>query len=194
MPHALEPLAPDIFIIENLLSESLCQHVIEISEHFGMRSAGVGVDTIAKPIRSNDLLYLGDPDPLLESTSQLLLGAINTIQDLLFEHYGIRFPNSEACSILRYREGEFYKRHVDNLLLSSRQEEVQRGVPTRDVSIVGYLNQDFEGGETYFDRQNLKVKPQTGSVLVFPAFYTYPHQSLSVTRGIKFSFATWLLH
>jgi hypothetical protein len=26
--------------------------------------------------------------------------------------------------------------------------------------IVGYLNEDFTGGETFFDLQDLKVKPQ----------------------------------
>ena len=50
------------------------------------------------------------------------------------------------CSILRYKPGQRYKRHVDNLLLASRFQEVANNIPTRDVSIIGYLNDDFEGG------------------------------------------------
>jgi prolyl 4-hydroxylase len=106
----------------------------------------------------------------------------------------VTFTDLKICSILRYQPGQAYKRHVDNLLLSSRLEEVAQGVPTRDISIVGYLNQGFEGGETYFDRQNLKVKPQTGHVIVFPSYYTHPHQSLPVTRGCKYAFTSWLFH
>lgn len=95
---------------------------------------------------------------------------------------------------MRYRVGQSYKRHVDNLLLASRLDEAAQGVPTRDISIIGYLNQDCEGGETFFDRQNLKIKLQTGSVLVFPSYYTHPHQSLPVLKGQKYSFTTWLFH
>ncbi len=116
------------------------------------------------------------------------------IQAGLYEYYGIAFPHAEACSLLRYREGQFYRRHVDNLLLGSRLEEAKQGLPTRDISVVGYLNDDFEGGTTWFDRQNLEVKPRTGCVIVFPAYYTHPHQSLLVTRGQKYAFTTWLFH
>ncbi|MGA0200034.1 MAG: 2OG-Fe(II) oxygenase, partial [Prochlorotrichaceae cyanobacterium] len=87
-----------------------------------------------------------------------------------------------------------YKRHVDNLLFSSRLEEAARQVPIRDVSVVGYLNEAFEGGETYFDRQQVKITPRTGSVLVFPAYWTHPHASLPVRRGTKYAFTTWLFH
>ncbi len=113
---------------------------------------------------------------------------------LLFKHYGIKFSQAEMCSILRYKPGQRYKRHVDNLLLSSRFQEVANGIPTRDISIVGYLNDDFEGGETLFDRQNIKVKPQAGSAIVFPSYYTHPHQSLPVIRGRKYSFTSWLFY
>jgi prolyl 4-hydroxylase len=78
--------------------------------------------------------------------------------------------------------------------LSSRFEEIAQGVPTRDVSIVGYLNEDFTGGETFFDRQNIKIKPQKGSAIVFPSYYTHPHQSLPVDTGQKYAFTTWLFH
>ncbi|WP_200892559.1 2OG-Fe(II) oxygenase family protein [Aliterella atlantica] len=48
--------------------------------------------------------------------------------------------------MLLYLPGEFYKPHVDNLFLASRREEASQGVPTRDISIVGYFNDDFTGG------------------------------------------------
>jgi hypothetical protein len=63
-----------------------------------------------------------------------------------------------------------------------------------DISVVGYLNDDFEGGETAFDRQELQIRPKQGAVLVFPSFFTYPHQALAVTSGRKYVFTTWLYH
>lgn len=155
--------------------------------------AGIQLETLDPQIRSNDLLRLED-NSLLDSTNLLLLDRVSVIQNLLYQHYGIQFPDAETCSILRYQEGQFYKRHVDNLLLSSRLEEAERGIPIRDISVIGYLNEDFEGGETFFDRQNIKVKPKLGNVLVFPAYYTHPHQSLPMLKGQKYSFTTWLFH
>lgn len=190
----LEPLASDIFWVKGLLEPSVCQHVMDVAECAPFELAGLELGTTDSQIRNNDLLYLDRPEPLLQSTNQLLLGNVSVIQRLLFEHYGIRFPHAEACSILRYRQGQSYRRHVDNLLLGSRLEEAERGVPTRDVSVVGYLNDDFEGGETYFDRQDLTVRPLQGAALVFPSFFTFPHQALPVKRGQKYAFTTWLFH
>ena len=190
----LTDLGNEIFVVEELIEPSLCEHILQITEQFNLKKAAIELTKVDQQIRSNSSLLLDNKDSLLQSTNDLLLSKIAVIQKLLLQHYGIAFPHAETCSILRYESGEFYRRHVDNLLLASRFQEVTQGVPTRDVSIVGYLNEDCEGGETYFDRQDLKVKPKTGSVLIFPSFWTHPHQSLPVIEGVKYSFVTWLYH
>jgi predicted 2-oxoglutarate/Fe(II)-dependent dioxygenase YbiX len=119
---------------------------------------------------------------------------VGWVQDWLGGQYGISFPVAETCSVLRYGPDQAYRRHVDNLLLGSRFEEAQRQLPTRDISVVGYLNDDFAGGETAFDRQELQIRPKQGTVLVFPSFFTYPHQALAVTSGRKYVFTTWLYY
>lgn len=188
-------LGADILLFEQLLEPELCRHIIQVAECCQLETAGIEVATVETQIRSNDLLYLGNENnSLLTSTNQFLLGKIQMIQQYLYQEYRVKFPHAESCSILRYQPGQFYKRHIDNLLLSSRFEEVARGVPTRDISIVGYLNEDFTGGETFFDRQALKIKPQQGNAIAFPAYYTHPHQSLPVTAGQKYAFTTWLFH
>ncbi len=191
--ESITELGADILLCERLLDSALCTHIVQIAECCQFQPAGIELETVKTQIRSNELLYLSDDNALLKSTNQLLLGRVAIIQQLLYQHYGVNFSQTETCSILRYQSGQYYKRHIDNLLLASRLHEAAQGVPTRDVSVVGYLNEDFEGGETFFDRQNIKVKPQTGSVLVFPSYYTHPHQSLPV-KGKKYSFTTWLFH
>lgn len=187
-------LGADVLLFEGLLDIALCSHIIQIAECSHFEQAGIELATVKSQIRSNEILYLSDTNSLLQSTNQLLLNKIYIIQQTLYQVYKIKFSQIETCSILRYQPGQFYKRHVDNLLLASRRDEAAQGVPTRDVSIVGYLNDDFVGGETFFDRQNIKVKPQQGSVLVFPSYYTHPHQSLPVIAGCKYAFTSWLFH
>ncbi|MBE9177289.1 2OG-Fe(II) oxygenase [Oculatella sp. LEGE 06141] len=192
--HTLTSLGNEIFLIRGLFDSSLCQHLIQVAEACQFQSADILLETVDEQVRSNDLLRLGEADSLSQSTNQLIFGKLAIAQYLLYQSYGVKFPYAEPCSILRYREGHFYKRHIDNLLLASRFQEAEQGIPTRDISIVGYLNDDFEGGETYFDRQDVKVKPEAGAVLAFPAYFTHPHESLPIRKGTKYAFTSWLFH
>jgi predicted 2-oxoglutarate/Fe(II)-dependent dioxygenase YbiX len=192
--YFVKELVQDIFVIENLLSPELCDEILRLVSGLKLEQAGIQIMQFDNAIRSNNLLYLGEQDAPLQSINQLLMEKVSLIQDFLKQHYGIHFSHAEPCSILQYQPGQFYKRHVDNLLFSSRFEEAAKGVPTRDVSVVGYLNDRFEGGETYFDRQKLKITPKRGTVIVFPAYWTHPHASLPVVSGTKYSFTTWLFH
>lgn len=187
-------LGQDILLVEHLLDPTLCQHIIQVAECIQFDPAKILMGAVDTEVRSGGLLPLNGDDPLQKSTQDLLYEKIKIIQNLLYSRYGIDFPNVEMFSILRYQAGEGYRRHVDNLLLASRMMEVAQGIPTRDISIVGYLNQDFSGGETFFDRQDIKVTPQTGSVLVFPSYFTHPHQALPVQSGVKYAFTTWLYY
>jgi predicted 2-oxoglutarate/Fe(II)-dependent dioxygenase YbiX len=58
--------------------------------------------------------------------------------------------------------------------------------------LVGYLNDDYEGGELYFRLQNLNIKPKAGDLYIFPSTYMYPHQAKVVKSGTKYSLVTML--
>lgn len=184
----------DIFLVKNLLEPELCQQLIQLTQQSQLQAADILIETVNNKIRRNDLLRLGEANPTLEAANQLILNKLSVVQQLLFQAYGVKFPYAEPCTILRYRPGQFYKRHIDNILLKSRFEEVEQGIPTRDISIVGYLNDDFAGGETYFNKQDIKVTPEAGAVLVFPAYFTHPHESRPILRGEKYAFTSWLFH
>jgi predicted 2-oxoglutarate/Fe(II)-dependent dioxygenase YbiX len=192
--HTLTALGHDIYLIKGLLDPSVCNHIIQIANNQSFESAGILLNTVDAQTRSNDLLKLGGQDSLLQSTNQLILSRVAIAQQLLFQEYGVQFPYAEPCTILRYRRGQYYRSHVDNILLASRFQEVQQGIPTRDISIVGYLNHDFIGGATYFHRQKIKVKPEAGSIVVFPSYFTHPHEAQPVQQGEKYVFTSWLFH
>jgi prolyl 4-hydroxylase len=192
--YTVTDLGSEILLIENLLDRDTCRHIIEVAEHCHFEAAGILVNAINTDVRNSGILPLNPRDPIQQSTNNLLIGQVKVAQEALHRAYGVQFPHAETCSVLRYRPGQQYKRHVDNILLASRFQEVEQGIPTRDVSLVGYLNDDFEGGETFFDRQSIKVTPKAGSVILFPAYYTHPHQALPVRSGQKYAWTTWLYH
>ena len=56
-----------------------------------------------------------------------------------------------------------------------------------------YLNEGFEGGETEFLDQKRRVKPTTGTVMIWPAGYTHTHKGNLVLSGDKYILTGWYL-
>jgi predicted 2-oxoglutarate/Fe(II)-dependent dioxygenase YbiX len=64
----------------------------------------------------------------------------------------------------------------------------RKGIPT--LSIVGVLNDDYEGGE-FIMWQDTEIKLKTGDVLIFPSNFLYPHKVNLVTEGTRYSLVSW---
>ena len=87
----------------------------------------------------------------------------------------------------RYTEGQVIYKHVDRI--TSMFDGKRKGIPT--LSIVGLLNDDYEGGEfIMFDNKRIDIK--AGSVIVFPSTFLYPHSVSQVTKGTRYSFVSWV--
>lgn len=52
---------------------------------------------------------------------------------------------------------------------------------------MAYLNDNYEGGELWFPRFDLTIKPQAGDIVVFPSTYIYEHASQDMISGTKYS-------
>jgi hypothetical protein len=57
-----------------------------------------------------------------------------------------------------------------------------------------YLNDGYEAGETEFLAQKRRVKPPTGTVVVWPAGFTHPHRGNTVLKGNKYILTGWYYH
>jgi len=82
----------------------------------------------------------------------------------------------ESFTLIRYTEGQFFIEHSDDDI-----EELER-----KLSIVIYLNDDYEGGEIYFRKQNLTIKPKANSLVAFPSTDEFVHEAKPITSGTKY--------
>jgi hypothetical protein len=87
----------------------------------------------------------------------------------------------EAFNFIKYEPGHHFMEHHDHGFSYNCT-----------VSLVGYLNDDYEGGELYFRLQDLNIKPKAGDLYIFPSTYMYPHQAKVVHSGTKYSLVTML--
>ena len=111
------------------------------------------------------------------------------------EEYQIKYswPGTEAhwlsrCSQVRfnkYEVGTTMRLHYDNI--HNIFDGKRRGIPI--VSIVGNLNENYEGAEFMLRDQEIKLK--TGDILLFPSGIVYPHKVKETKKGIRYSFVCW---
>ena len=85
----------------------------------------------------------------------------------------------------RYQPGTTMHWHADRV--QEMFDGERKGIPT--LSVVGLLNDDFEGGEfTMFE--DYKIKLKTGDVLIFPSTFMYIHQVTPVVTGTRYSWVS----
>jgi hypothetical protein len=64
----------------------------------------------------------------------------------------------------------------------------------RLLSIIINLNEDYDGGEFNFPKQDVKVKLKVGDAICFPPYWTHPHEVSSVLPGqYRYTINTWIL-
>ena len=62
--------------------------------------------------------------------------------------------------------------------------------PYRYCAGVCYLNDDYEGGETFFPNFNTEVKPQIGKIALFPSNLEYQH-GVKEVKGERYTMPIW---
>ena len=96
--------------------------------------------------------------------------------------------------IQKYEVGEQYKLHLDHF-------NIQKKVFNNDrlATCILYLNDDFEGGHTFFKHLDISIKPKTGMMLFFKYDSKYRHQNfrtlhagLPVESGTKYIISAFI--
>jgi len=112
-------------------------------------------------------------------------GISQYLQDLNFPW----FSNWQGYSGVRfnqYKEDRLMALHCDHI--HSLFDGERKGIPT--ISIVGALNDDYEGGE-FVMFQDEVIKMPKGCLLMFPSNFLYPHRVDPVTKGVRNTYVSW---
>ena len=92
---------------------------------------------------------------------------------------------TERVNIQHYKPSEgYYAWHC---------ERVDKSYPNvaRHLTFMTYLNDVNDGGETEFLHQNVKVKPEKGLTLIWPADWTFTHRGIPSPSQDKYIITGW---
>ena len=175
-----------IYEYQNFVDDELCDSFIEMIEHEKEDVISNKKCSIKNKIRNNvafNITELSEQYKLIKivdmEASRIISKSISKYVDdnILVRKYSDFAKNSNFDMELIYRfydKDDYYNWHVDS---------TKKGHFV--LSVIIYLNDDFEGGSTIFLEDKVKVNPKKGSVLIFPCDYRTIHKGTKVKSGTK---------
>jgi len=130
--------------------------------------------------------WIALPPETIQNTTQSIENLYN---NRLIHTYRQTVKDIEPPQFLYYNEGGKYDLHNDS-------EDLVNGklkrVCERDVTVLIYLNDDYEGGELEFPDWSCKFKPKAGTLIAFPSYIEFAHRVHPVTSGKRYNLVSWI--
>jgi prolyl 4-hydroxylase len=181
---SFENLGPAIFIHKNFLTNP--DEYIQMAEnHFSWVSGEISKNKTTYRASNISQMFNHSDDHILKRSLSKKISELG--EAYAFEN-DIPKLKAQRLQLVKYDPGQgFYGWHHDVSYTVTDREEVKKRV----FSLVIYLNDVVKGGETEFKNFDLKVAPQAGAALVFPANFAYSHRANQPISNAKYVIVTW---
>ncbi|QNQ07850.1 2OG-Fe(II) oxygenase [Sphingomonas alpina] len=176
--------APHIVRFARLFTQQECAHIAGVAAPMLEPARIIDPQTgqwVANPIRTSDDAAIGP------TNENLVVRALN---QRIAAASGTSIGQGEPLTVLRYRPGQQYRPHLDTIQGAQNQ---------RIKTVLVYLNEGFDGGETVFPGVNLTVTPRGGDAILFDTVLTTGapdpaarHAGLPVRQGAKWLATRWI--
>lgn len=111
--------------------------------------------------------------------------------------YGHPFDRDRTVDFVDRKEGVLLEEHTDFIKSQFIDPLEPPAVYQKQdnwsghMSVLIYLNDDYEGGEIVFPKQNFKVKPKSGMLIAFPGNRMYPHLVEPCYGNLRYTISLW---
>ena len=204
-----EWIGPTVLVCKNVIKSGTTTQVLE---HLSKKGDNFWENTVqedeetGETIEDSSTQYASD-SKLLNKVYEAIDEHINScVEEYIkkFQHYGSFLTRKEEYCLLKFKKGSFQDEHVDILPVGDEYDEEdgetsQSGIggeitpaSCRKLSIIIFLNDDYEGGSMIFPYQKLKYKPTRGDVIIFDCGALHPYSCEKITKGKKFVINTWM--
>ena len=169
--------------IENALTPEECDEIIQNSKDSLVSSKVMSLDdknnykdVEDKTVRTSTQTWLENKDysHIIKKVTDLVNKYSNKHNS---EKSSIKINPSqyENIQVVRYHPNQEYKQHYDichpiqghTEHLKTCEQDYKKYNSVRYATVLFYLNDGYEGGETYFPKLNKKIKPKKGKALIF---------------------------
>lgn len=180
-------------MFENYLSNDFTNDLTEYAEKCAGQRLMVIDNKESTPdniIKVEDQRRIAERVDLGDRKPEILDIVRSTFIELADKCFGQSLDWFESPDLMRYREGGYYVKHADSQNMETETRTWSK-VIDRDLSLLIYLNDDFEGGELSFYKLNYQVRPRAGAAVIFPSDHRYLHQAETVNKGVRYAIVSW---
>jgi hypothetical protein len=117
-----------------------------------------------------------------------LFKLIDKIKNSIKEMYGIEeeiYP--DLLQVIRWFPGQEQPPHSDNMMDTEYHDENEH----RAFGAIVYLNDDYEGGCTYYPQYGIEIKPEVGKLAVHPGDTDHMHGVTKVGNSMRYTIASF---
>ena len=196
--NVIEHFTDDYKVLEiyDILTPKECKILIEIAKNKGLQPSQVLVHgkTEATEVdiinRTSEQVWLSDQHHEITKKIAKITEKIT----------GRPIVNQEELQVAHYKPNGKFQAHYDACIYEDKEycDKMNHNAGQRLATLLIYLNEDFENGETEFIKLNLKIKPEVGKGILF---YNVDlnqnlldksfHQGNSVINGEKWIATKW---
>jgi prolyl 4-hydroxylase len=188
-----------VWTADDILTERECQTIIDASKDSLSRSTVLKGASEEDPAlnngRTSTNAWLLAKDLDIDSEAFKVLLKIEKITETFTD---IPIENQEGLQVLKYNEGEQYESHHDFFHDNHKEfDKVMAEGGQRIFTVYFYLNNVEEGGETFFPRLDVKIKPKTGRAVIWQnvidgeVYHPSLHWGMPPVKGVKWGCTKW---
>tara|TARA_B100000212_G_C27335205_1_gene516523 strand:- start:213 stop:812 length:600 start_codon:yes stop_codon:yes gene_type:complete len=174
---------PIIVLSDEFLDKEDCQRILNLS--IQLEKSTTAMNRI-KDYRKSLVTLVDEEDDVIKK-----------VKKKIAKSFGLDGNGMEKLQLQKYPKGGYYKEHFD--AKSEDHFQKDESFSQRKYSIIIYLNDDFVGGETFFPKKNISIKPLRGRLLLFSNMmnetnFVHPfssHLSNKIVSGEKWILSTW---
>lgn len=155
-----------------------------------LKVVDIEASTAEKTIRKLDDRRVTERVDLGEADAELEALVRRAYRESVIPSLGRSLAWFERPQMLRYGPGGFYQRHADSHNYSLERNAWRKDLD-RDVSLLIYLNDDYQGGALTFTALDYVLQPRGGMLVWFPSDQRFQHQAEPVTAGCRLAIVSW---
>jgi len=182
-----------VFELDDFLTDEHCDSIVGNAKEKGLIDSPIvddrGMQVIDIEIRQSKQAWLVDSGNI----------SVQQFSERVEALTGLPRSHQEDLQVVSYSPSGFYRHHYDASFHPEVLRRMNNGCGPRVYTLLVYLNDDFEGGETEFMILKKKVLPKKGKAIFFQnlddALDLIPeslHAGMPVTKGTKWIANKWI--
>lgn len=109
------------------------------------------------------------------------------IKKTIKETYGVSEVYPDIFQIVRWFDGMEQPVHAD----ACNMDGSSNNLTWRDFASILYLNDDYEGGETYYDIFDFQIKPETGKLAIHLGDIDHCHGVRKISGNTRYTLTSF---